>query len=224
MPARPITNLPARVALLGNQRLYRQALRRLLASIAKVTVVDDQPLTSAAIRNLRRLEPDVIVVDLGDNAHDYLDSLGRMTKAAGDTPFVIITRQAGAGSVAALARLNVLAIVSTWSDRSELRHALACVQRAEHYVSPDLVIPNEPEPGQEASGAERLSPRQRQVLEFIARGDSVRDIARWLDISTKTVETHRARAQQLLGLDSSKALTVWAIRHLSPPAPDSTAA
>ncbi len=200
------------VAVLGNQRLYRLGLCRLVDSIPRVRVVDDQPLTLPALTQVLRNTPDLLVIDLGGGTHDNLKLIARIAHVMGSTPMVLITGEACAGCLMALTRLSVYSILSTWADRDELIEAIARAKRAEQYVSRDLVIPTPDESGHSAPDFDRLSPRQQQILEFIARGTGIGEIAKHLGVSVKTVETHRARARVLLGLKDINALRIYAIK------------
>lgn len=200
------------VLVLGNQRLYRLGLCRLIDSIPRVKVVADQPLTLPALTLALRTVPDLLIVDLGGETHGNLELITSITREVGPMPIILVTGETCAGCLAALTRLSVYAILSTWADRDELIEAIARAKRAEPYVSRDLVMPATDDTGHSAADFDRLSSRQRQILEFIAHGTGIREIAENLGISIKTVETHRARARTILGLKDTNALRVYAIK------------
>ncbi|HEU0197212.1 MAG TPA: response regulator transcription factor [Nevskiaceae bacterium] len=214
MALRPSIAVTTRVALLGNQELYRLGLRRLLESIRKITVVDDQPLTLNAMARVKPLNPDLIVLDLGGGTHTQLGFLAKLAKAAAGTPIVLISQETCTGCVAALTRLDVQAILSTWSSRQDFIEAISRARGGERYLSADLLTETAPEADHPSRSLDRLSARQRQILEFIGHGLGVSEIAEKLGLSVKTIETHRARAQQILGLASASALTVFAAREM----------
>lgn len=213
MPTRSTAFPPTRVVLLGDQSLYRLGLRRLLDSLAKITVEDDLPLTPTALQAALAQSADLWVVDLGSDTHERLEVIEHLV-ALDAPPLVVITERPCAHCVDALTRLGVRSIVSAWADRDELSQALVSARRDERYASPDLPAAEAATKKSSSPDLAHLSPRQRQILDFIADGFSVSEIARRLQISVKTVETHRARAQQILGFQNAKALMIHVVRKL----------
>ena len=119
---------------------------------------------------------------------------------------------AGSGKLAVGAAGYVLKDASA----SEFDLAVHAVARGESYLSPavakQIVSGQVPPGGEGAVGLQRLTPRQREILQLIAEGNSTKEIARKLELSVKTVETHRAQLMERLDIHDIAGLVRYAIR------------
>ncbi|MDX2153206.1 MAG: response regulator transcription factor [Bryobacteraceae bacterium] len=174
-------------------------------------VEDGQALLAAA----NRLRPDVILLDISMpllNGIDAAQQLRRLTPAA---RMIFVTMHAEPDFVAAAFRAGASGYVLKRAAATELLTAIREVLKGNHYVSPqvtrstlELLI------GTPArSGVERLTPRQREVLQLVAEGKSRKEIATILGVSVKTVEFHKASLARELNLRRPAEFTRYAIAH-----------
>lgn len=203
---------PTRLLLVDSQCLTRQALRQLMLAMPGIGSVDESPFDELLSEHLHRLTPDLTIINLGTDTHSKIDAVRRLRESSPEQRLMVIVTRPCAHCVEALTRLGVRGLMTTWSDSDELRQAITTVLGDERYLGADLSAHALHNNIASSPVDVHLSPRQRQILDLIGAGRSVREIAARLQISAKTVETHRARMQQLLGLQGAKALLGYALR------------
>jgi two-component system response regulator NreC len=175
---------PIRIILADDHAAMRQSLRVLLQSEADLDVIAETDTLQSVIGYVRERQPDVLVLDLGMPDHSSgIEALGRLKQEAQDTKIVVLTM----------------------NDDPALRDA----SRWRRYLSPQLAAKLD---GGKVP-ADRLTPREREVLRLIALGHTSVEIAQKLGLSPRTIETHRARIHRKLGLDTRAELVHYALRH-----------
>lgn len=164
-----------------------------------------------------RLHPDLITIDIGMPGLNGIDAATRLKKSCPDSTLVCVTQQNDIEYLLAAFRAGVMGYVSKQDIPTELAAALRTVLQGGTYITPSLreaynklVLANPDKP--RASGSP-LTPRQREVLQLIAEGQSTKEIAAALNISAKTVEFHRASIAEVLGLRTVAELTRYALQH-----------
>jgi DNA-binding NarL/FixJ family response regulator len=181
------------------------------------TVTDGEQLLRAA----RQHKPEVIVTDLAMPRMSGLEALRRL-KADGVTARVIfLTMHADPEMAAEALRAGAAGFVVKHAAGHELVAAIQTVLRGRTYVTPSLaqdVVATLSEP--DGAGAGPLTPRQRDVVRLIAEGRTMKEVADVLQLSPRTVETHKYQAMQVLGLGTTAELIRYAIEHrLTTPPP-----
>src|SRR5262249_4993259 len=139
----------------------------------------------------------------------------RVVKDFPQTRVVILSMHAGEEYVLHALRSGVHGYLIKDAGAGELELALRAVARGETYLSPAVsrhVAEYVRRQGGEASPLERLTPRQREVLQLIAEGHTTKKIAQLLNVSAKTVETHRAQLMEKLDIHDVVGLVHYAIR------------
>jgi DNA-binding NarL/FixJ family response regulator len=202
-----------RVLLADDHVLIAQALEHLLNAEFDVvgTVADGRALVKAA----SDLAPDVVVVDIGMPLLNGLDA-GEQLKALHPAIKVIyLTQNRDARLAVEAFRRNASGYLLKDSAASELTTAIRQALRGQSYVSPSIAK----EIVDEATGAHTgrlalrdLSPREREVLQLLAEGKSMKEIAALLEISPRTVEFHKYRIMELLGVKTNAELVQQAIK------------
>ena len=200
-----------RIILADDHAILREGLALLLASEVELvaTVSNGRELVEAA----RRLKPDIIVADLTMPLLGGLEAL-RDLRAEGITSrFVMLTVHADPAIAAEAMRAGAMGYVVKDAAGDELLLALRLVMAGRTYLSPlvssevvERLARGVPSPG------EGLTPRQREVLRLLAEGHRVKAIAAELDLSVRTVETHKYEIMHLLGIDNTVDLVKFAIR------------
>ena len=177
------------------------------------SVEDGQALLAAA----KTLKPDVILLDISMPVLNGIDAARRLRKLLPSAKLIFVTMHADSDYVAEAFRAGAMGYLLKRAAASELLTAIREVLKGNHYVSPlvtrnalDLLI-SLPKPRGRFS--DRLTPRQREVLQLVAEGRSRKEIAAVLNISVKTVEFHKATLSRELNLGTTADFTRYAIEH-----------
>jgi DNA-binding NarL/FixJ family response regulator len=172
------------------------------------TVGDGSQLIEAA----QELRPDVIVADMAMPVLSGLEALRRLKVEGIDAKVIFLTMHADAQLATEALRAGASGYVLKHSAGEELVRAIQEVVQGRVYLTPLLtkdVITTLTEPTTQPPV--RLTPRQREVLRLIAEGRRMKEIAAILQLSTRTVETHKYEMMRALGVDSTAALVRYAI-------------
>ena len=213
-----------RVLLADDHTLVRSGIRRILESQPGVEVLAEAADGEAAIALVRqRTDAHVLVLDLKMPGIDGIEVLRSAKAIQPQLKIIVLTMHAGQEYVARAVRAGADAYLLKDSAVQDLVAALAAVVAGQSYFSPaiqqqmaDLVRGV----GQTSARAQ-LTDREREVLAWLARGLSSKQVAGELDISVRTVETHRANLMHKLGAKSMAVLIQAAIREgiIDPPVP-----
>jgi two-component system, NarL family, response regulator NreC len=198
--------------LADDHAAMRESLRTLLDGEADIDVVAETDSLQSVIDHLRSRRPDVLVLDLGlGSASSGIEALGRMHREARDTRIVVLTMNDDpAFAKRALDNGAVGLVLKDMAD-SDLPSAVRNASRNRRYVSPSIV--SKLDGGRRDGQADKLTPREREVLRLIALGHTSVEIAQKLGLSPRTIETHRARIHRKLELDTRAELVSYALRH-----------
>jgi DNA-binding NarL/FixJ family response regulator len=206
---------PLRVVLVDDHALVRAGIRALLERIQGVEVVAEAGDGREALELIRQLKPDILLLDIAMPVLSGLDVLRDATARFPEVRVIILTVHETEEYAVYALRSGAAGFVAKSAASEELELALKTVERGERYLSPEI--------SQHAflehhlGGSARpisvdLTPRQREVLELIAKGYSTKNIARSLEISAKTVESHRAQLMERLQIHDVAGLVRYAIR------------
>jgi DNA-binding NarL/FixJ family response regulator len=203
----------SRILLADDHTLMVEALKHLLQVDFDVvgTVGDGRALLKAAAE----LEPEVVVIDIAMPLLNGLDA-GEQLKALHPHIKVIYLTQNREPRIAAEAlRRNASGYILKDSAASELTTAIREALQGRCYVSLSIAEKMaDAGLGPEHDARLRdLSPREREVLQLLAEGKSMKEVAAILDISPRTVEFHKYRTMELLGLKTGAELVQYAIKH-----------
>ncbi|MGZ8445538.1 MAG: response regulator [Candidatus Binatia bacterium] len=173
------------------------------------TVGDGSALIDAA----RKLRPDVIIADMTMPVLSGLEALRRLKAAKSAAKVIILTMHPDAELATEAFRAGASGYVLKVSAGEELITAIEEVVQGRMYLTPLItkdIISRLTEPAPKP--AVKLSPRQLEVLRFIAEGRRMKEIAAILDLSTRTVETHKYEMMRSLGVESTAELVRYAIQ------------
>mgnify|MGYP001585981040 CR=1 FL=1 len=204
-----------RLLLADDHTLLLEGIRLLLEPEFNLvgSVEDGQALLAAA----KTLKPDVILLDISMPRLNGIDAARRLRKLLPSARLIFVTMHADADYVAEAFRAGAMGYILKRSAASELLTAIRVVLKGNHYVSPlvtrnalDLLISSSKPQGK---FSDRLTPRQREVLQLVAEGRSRKEIACILNISVKTVEFHKGKLMHELNLQTVADFTRYAIEH-----------
>lgn len=199
------------IVLADDQLLVRAGIRALLESLPGYEVVAECPDGTSALEEIARRQPDIAVLDIampGLNGIELSAELRRrslrmaiLMLSAIDAPETI-DKAFNAGADGYLHKDFLL---------DELKIAIAAVLGGQRFLSAKLqnIMDNR---APEAADPGGLTPRQAEILRLVASGRTTKEIARTLGISPKTVEFHRARLMERLGVHDVTALTRFAVQ------------
>ena len=210
---RGLTGLTMRrpsVLIADDHTIVAEGLVKLLSRRFDVvaTVADGTALIEAA----ERLRPDVIIADLNMPSISGLEALERLKKRGLASKFVILTMHREASVAARAMRAGASAFLLKHSAGNELIDAIDEVLNGRTYLTPavtsDILAAFDEKRGDEVE----LTPRQRDVLRLIVEGRRMKEIAAMLDLSARTVETHKYEMMRVLGVQSTAELVALAVK------------
>jgi DNA-binding NarL/FixJ family response regulator len=202
------------VLLAEDAALVRAGFRALLAKMPDVTVVAEAADGREALKLARAHHPDVVLMDLRMPGMSGLEATQRIVRELPEARVVIVSMHDNEEYVWQAMRSGAAGYVLKDSSPSDLRYALQTVMKGQTYLSPSLAARLEAYVRRvgDLSPLERLTPRQREILQLIAEGHTNREMAKVLGISIKTVDTHRRLLMETLDLHDVAALVRFAVR------------
>jgi DNA-binding NarL/FixJ family response regulator len=206
---------PIRVLLADDHTLVRAGIRSLLQELGDIEVVGEAGDGRTALQLTASAKPDVVLMDVSMPGLSGTESLVRLVKEYPNVRVIMLSMHATEEYVLRSLRVGAAGYLLKDADTAELGLALRAVARGETYLSPAIskhVVDYMQRTGGEADSIDRLTPRQREILQLIAEGRTTQEIAHILNVSVKTVETHRSDLMERLGLYDIAALVRYAIR------------
>lgn len=203
------------VVLVDGRKLFREGLGALLEKHADLKVVGEADDPAAAPKLVKALAPHVVILNITLSTRSAADAIESIATARAGTRVVVLTLQADAGFVREVLQAGASACLTKESASSELVTAIRAVMTRQTYLSPtlaDAVVAGYVLPRGKRNAGRNLSSREREILQRIADGQTTKAIASALGVSTKTIETHRRRMMEKLGLHSVAELTKYAVR------------
>jgi DNA-binding NarL/FixJ family response regulator len=208
--------MPIRVLLADDHTLVRAGLRALLQSLEGVQVVAEASHGREAVNLVTTYQPDVVLMDIGMPELNGLEATAHIVKDFATTRVIILSMHHNEEYVLKALRAGAAGYLVKDAGTAELETAVRAVARGETYLSPavskHVVGDYLRRVGAEESPLDPLTPRQREVLQLLAEGHSTQDIAQKLNISTRTVETHRTQLMERLDIHDLASLVHYAIR------------
>jgi len=208
---------PVRVLLADDHALVRAGIRALLESLEGIAVVAEAGNGGEVLELARKHRPDVVLLDISMPGIGGLEASAQLKQELPEVRVVMLSMHANEEYVLQALRAGAVGYMLKDSATAELELALQAVMQGETYLSPPIskqvVEGYVQRVGAEQPAADHLTPRQRQVLQLIAEGLSTKEIAYRLELSVKTVETHRAQLMERLQIRDIAGLVKYAIRN-----------
>jgi DNA-binding NarL/FixJ family response regulator len=206
----------ARVVIVDDHALFRAGVRESLGE--EVEVVGESGEVEDAVRTIEQLEPDVVLLDVHMPGGGGVEVMRRAAEIRPGVRFLALSVSDAAEDVIALIRAGARGYVTKTISGPELTAAVQRVREGDAVFSPRLagfvldVFATEIPPAQVDPELDLLTPREREVLQHIARGYMYKEIAAQLEISVKTVEAHVSAVLRKLQLSSRHELSRWAVQ------------
>lgn len=205
-----------RVLLADDHTLVRAGLRKLLESLPDIEVVGEASDGLELLEMAEKLQPQVVLMDIAMPGLNGIEATGRIVKALPGVRVLILSMHQNAEYVRQALRQGAVDYLLKDSAPLELELALKAVLCGETYLSPavskGVVSDYVQRLRSDDQPEDLLTPRQREVLQLIAEGHSTKEIARRLDLSVKTVETHRTQLMKQLDIHEVAGLVRYAMR------------
>jgi DNA-binding NarL/FixJ family response regulator len=202
-----------RILIADDHTLVRAGLTSLIARLPEMEVVAEAADGRQALRLVRDLQPDIVLMDIAMPGLNGLESAERIHGIHPKVKIIILSMHASEEYVAQALKAGASGYLLKDAATAELEMALKSVSMGQFYLSPAIsrqVVDNFLRGG--PSGLELLTPRQREILQLIAEGKGTRDIAETLHLSVKTVETHRAQLMDRLDIHDVAGLIRYALK------------
>ncbi|MCP5159782.1 MAG: response regulator transcription factor [Gammaproteobacteria bacterium] len=209
------------VLLADDHALMRAGLHQLVDGFVGFKVIAEANDGREAVRLVRELEPDIVLLDITMPGLNGLDAAALITKMASHIQIVILSMHTTENYVLEALRVGAVGYVIKNAAVDELERALRAARNGERWISPTvshhllddyLRLVRKETATQSGSGSSVLTLRQREILQLIAEGCTTREIASRLCVSARTVETHRAQLMERLNIHDVAGLTRFAIR------------
>lgn len=203
-----------RILLADGHPPERTALRRLLEALPGIEVVGEAADGAEALDLAMARRPDVVILDRGVTAAGEADTTTALRQRLPGVAVLAVSNQTDAIHVRQALDAGARGFMVKSGAAAELALALQAVVAGHVFLSPCVsraVLSG----GRPAPGVRALSPRQTEILRALAQGHTTKEIAARLSLSVKTVETHRARMMEALGLRNANQLVRYAVQHAS---------
>ena len=201
-----------RVLLADDHTMFSQGLQSLLEDDFDLVgaVADGEALVEAA----RRLNPDVIIVDISMPVMNGLDAVRQLKKDGATAKIIFLTMHADDRLLAEAFRCGGSGYVLKQSAGEELITGIGKVLAGQKYVTPLIATEWAEDLTKRVRGTQKLTltPRQREVLQLVIEGCTMREIASRLGISTRTAESHKYEMMEGLGVETTAELIQYAVK------------
>ena len=207
------------VFLADDHAVVRDGLRFLLEAQPEITVVGDAVDGRQAVHRVRQLCPNVLVIDIAMPELNGIEAARQIARHCPSTQTIILSMHSTSEHVYRALQAGARGYLLKESAGMEVADAVRAVHAGHRYLSAkisDRLIDDyvrTRQTGETVSPLDRLSPREREILQLLVEGRSHAEIADTLSLSPKTVETYRSRMMRKLSISDLPGLVKFAIQH-----------
>ena len=208
-----------RVLIADDHPVVRQGLRVMLSAQPDIELVGEATNGEEAVRKAKSLRPHVIIMDLKMPVKDGLTAIREINQANLDTCILVLTSYPDDDNVFAAIKAGAMGFLLKDSSPEHLVDAIRAVHRGESALHPTVArkliqeIKEPPQQPLESTDVEPLTPRELEVLRYLAQGLSNREIATKLHVSVRTVTTHVRNILDKLHLANRTQAALYAVKH-----------
>lgn len=205
-----------KILIADDHPIFRAGLSKLLHAMPDVEVVAEAASGRQAVELSGRLHPDIVVMDLAMGDINGLDATAQIHAQHPGIRVIVLSMHANEEYVQQALGAGAFGYVLKESTPDEMRLAIHAVVKGETFLSAAISKTGMLADGDvgKSGQTKSLTPRQRQILQLISEGKNVKEIAYQLELSVKTVESHRAELMERLGIRNAAALVRYAARLL----------
>jgi DNA-binding NarL/FixJ family response regulator len=208
--------MTTRIILADDHQIIRDGLRALLGANPKLEVVAEASDGTMALQLVEKHNPDIVIMDISMPGTNGIDAAQKIRDRNPKTKIIALSMHTDRRIVADMLRAGASGYLLKDCAGEELTLAIKTVMAGKTYLSPSVsrMIADDFVQGASTERSARaiLTERELEVLQRLAEGKSTKEIAFELGVSVKTVETHRARLSEKLGISSIAELTKYALR------------
>ncbi|MEI2688328.1 MAG: response regulator transcription factor [Anaerolineae bacterium] len=210
---------PIRILIADDHAMLRDALTHMLSAYEDIAVVGSAGNGREAVELVRQLQPDVAIVDISMPELNGIDATAEIVAVSPQTKVVILSMQGTSEHLYRSLQAGAHGYLLKGSAGKMLIEAVRAVHAGHRYFSEEMTqvlvedFVQQREHGPLASPLERLSARERQILQMVVEGNSSAEIAGILSLSPKTVETYRSRLMAKLSIKDLPSLVKFAVQH-----------
>ena len=207
-----------RVLLAEDHTLVRQGFRRILEDDPHITVVGEASTGLSAIQLTKELQPDVVVMDLSMPELGGLEASAEILRDLPQTKVLILSMYSNEAYVRKAFEIGAKGYILKNAIEVDLTRAVIALAEGGAYMSPGIsnLVIESLKAGSFADRSqdpyERLTLREKEILQLIAQGKSNKEIAVLLNISVNTVAVHRAHVMETLGVHKTAELVLFAVK------------
>ena len=206
-----------RIMLADDHRIIREGLRSLVEEQPDMEVVGEAKNGRKAVAMVEELRPDVVIMDVGMPELNGVEATRQINRDNPLVKVIALSMHQQREYVARMLDAGAAGYLLKDCAFDELIDAVRTVLENKTYLSPDITSTVVQDyvrhlPQRDEAPRVTLTPREREVLQLLAEGLRTKQVARKLDVSVKTIETHRRNLMQKLEIDSVAELTKYAIR------------
>lgn len=206
-----------RVVLVDDHALVRQGFRRILEDDPELSVVGEASNGLDAIALVKKTDPDVVVMDMAMPEMSGLHATMELVKQRPGTKVLILSMYSDEQYVRNALDAGAKGYILKNAIENDLTRAVKAVAAGEQYLAPELsgVLIRAMQTGgfeKSTDPYERITQREKQVLQLIAHGKSNKEIAVMLELSVNTVAVHRANLMSALGVHKTAELVLFAVK------------
>jgi DNA-binding NarL/FixJ family response regulator len=207
-----------RVLIVDDHAIVRDGLSALLALTGDIDVVGEATNGLEAVELARELKPDVVLMDISMPVMGGLEATRRISRECRDTRVLVLTQHDDKEFVFPVIESGATGFVSKAAAALELTQGIRAVHQGDSFLSPPIARmlmenylqhTDRPEP---VDPYERLTDREREILKLLAEGLSTQEMADLLVITVKTVEGHKTKLMNKLGIHNRIDLVKYALR------------
>jgi len=207
---------PTRVLIADDHALVRAGIRAFLERIPNIEVVAEAFDGREAVELVAQRQPDTVLMDIAMPGLNGLEATSQIVKMWPRVRVIVLSMHASEEYVWQALRAGARGYLLKGASLAELELALSSVAKGELYLSPPLsqqaIAEYVQRTGKERAREEKLTARQREILSLIAEGKSTKKVALQLNISVKTVESHRTQIMERLDIHDVAGLVRYAIK------------
>lgn len=205
-----------RTILADDHTLTRAGLRLLLEKIRDVEVLDEASNGREAVTLAKKHTPRLVLMDISMPELNGIEATARISKEVPSTRVIILSTHSDERHVLDALRAGAAGYLLKNSATHELEAAVLAVAKGGTYLSPDIsglvIARSTGRAGSDVGELDHLTPRQREILQLIAEGKSTKEMAFLLNVSVKTVETHRSLLMDRLNIHDIAGLVRHALK------------
>ena len=207
-----------RVLLADDHGVVRKGLRLLLEEHPEVEVVGEAADGREAVRLTRELSPDIVLMDIAMPLLNGIDAAAQIRTQSERTGVIILSMYSDEGYLVRALNAGARGYLLKESAEDDVWRAIESVSHGKPYFSPGMteVLVEDYVRGKKSGVLtdpyELLTDREREVLQMLAEGNTNKEVAKMLTLSTYTVESHRTNMMQKLGLHNTAEIVLYAVR------------